>query len=84
MHGTRAVQKLLECFTEQQQVDHAIHALEGNVVTLIKDINGNHVIQRCLQRLRSPEDIQVWNSGWLDKSGWRQGCLEVSLATLIR
>lgn len=28
-----------------------IQALSPNVVTLIKDINGNHVIQKCLNKL---------------------------------
>jgi len=35
-----------------------IAALNPNVVTLIKDLNGNHVIQKCLNRLSS-EDNQV-------------------------
>jgi hypothetical protein len=33
-------------------------ALSMHVVTLIKDLNGNHVIQKCLNRL-IPEDNQV-------------------------
>jgi hypothetical protein len=60
MHGTRAIQKLLDCLTEQRQIELCKNALQGNVATLVKDINGNHVIQRCLQRLQSPDDIQVW------------------------
>ena len=35
-----------------------IAALNPNVVTLVKDLNGNHVIQKCLNRLSS-EDNQV-------------------------
>ena len=34
-----------------------INSLEEGVVSLIRDLNGNHVIQRCLQRL-GPEDSQ--------------------------
>ena len=34
-----------------------IRALESNVVDLIQDLNGNHVIQRCLNRL-VPADNQ--------------------------
>lgn len=34
-----------------------IVALEPNVVALIKDLNGNHVIQKCLHKL-SPEHNQ--------------------------
>jgi hypothetical protein len=35
-----------------------ITALTEGVVELIKDLNGNHVVQRCLQKL-SHEDSQV-------------------------
>jgi hypothetical protein len=34
-----------------------IEALKGHVVTLIKDLNGNHVIQKCLNKL-TPEQNQ--------------------------
>ena len=34
-----------------------INSLQEGVVSLIRDLNGNHVIQRCLQRL-GPEDSQ--------------------------
>ncbi len=34
-----------------------ITSLQEGVVSLIRDLNGNHVIQRCLQRL-GPEDSQ--------------------------
>jgi hypothetical protein len=34
-----------------------VRALGPGVVPLIKDLNGNHVVQRCLQRL-GPEDGQ--------------------------
>ena len=39
------------------QVRLVIDSLRGGVVALIRDLNGNHVIQRCLQRL-GPEDSQ--------------------------
>ncbi len=56
-HGTRAVQKLIETLSSREQRAIAIEALRGGVVSLIKDLNGNHVVQRCLQRL-GPEDSQ--------------------------
>ena len=34
-----------------------VQTLREGVVALIRDLNGNHVIQRCLQRL-GPEDSQ--------------------------
>lgn len=56
-HGTRAVQKLIETLTSREQRALVISALAPGVVSLIKDLNGNHVVQRCLQRL-GPDDSQ--------------------------
>ncbi|KAB5594289.1 hypothetical protein CTheo_2219 [Ceratobasidium theobromae] len=71
MHGTRAVQKMIDFLSTQRQAnpssyDAQIHsiimALSMHVVTLIKDLNGNHVIQKCLNRL-IPEDNQfIYNA----------------------
>ncbi|EMR09745.1 hypothetical protein PNEG_01930 [Pneumocystis murina B123] len=57
MHGTRAVQKMIEYLSTPEQIQIIINALNSNVVTLIKDLNGNHVIQKCLNKL-STNDIQ--------------------------
>ncbi|KAI9323821.1 armadillo-type protein [Dichotomocladium elegans] len=51
MHGTRAVQRLIEFLSTLHQIQTVTNALKPNVVTLIKDLNGNHVIQKCLHRL---------------------------------
>ena len=40
------------------QIQTIIYALQDRVVALIQDLNGNHVIQKCLNRL-SAEDAQV-------------------------
>lgn len=56
-HGTRAVQKLIETLSSDEEIGLTTKALRPGVVTLIKDLNGNHVVQRCLQRL-SAEDNQ--------------------------
>lgn len=37
------------------QTDVIIQALSGQVVDLIQDLNGNHVIQKCLNHLKSAE-----------------------------
>ncbi|CAM8939371.1 unnamed protein product [Rhodiola kirilowii] len=49
LHGTRAVQKLLESLTTEQQISMVISAISPGVVTLIKDGNAYHVIQHCLR-----------------------------------
>jgi len=54
-HGTRAVQKLLDHLTLPEQVEIVRDALRPDVVPLTKDLNGNHVIQKCLNRLESAD-----------------------------
>ncbi|TGZ77790.1 ARM repeat-containing protein [Ascodesmis nigricans] len=56
-HGTRALQKMIESLRTPEQINIVINALKNRVVELIKDLNGNHVIQKCLNRLKS-EDAQ--------------------------
>lgn len=41
-------------------------ALSRHVVVLIKDLNGNHVIQKCLNKL-TPEDNQVRQSSMINR-----------------
>ncbi|KAI9319721.1 armadillo-type protein [Dichotomocladium elegans] len=62
MHGTRAVQRLIEFLSTPQQIHAVTVALDPNVVTLIKDLNGNHVIQKCLHRLSAEHKQFVYNA----------------------
>ncbi|EMD87334.1 hypothetical protein COCC4DRAFT_134433 [Bipolaris maydis ATCC 48331] len=54
-HGTRALQKMIEFISTDDQTQMIIRALSGQVVDLIQDLNGNHVIQKCLNHLKSPD-----------------------------
>ncbi|GMM57809.1 Puf4 protein [Maudiozyma humilis] len=56
-HGTRALQKLIECSSSDVEAKIIIDSLRDAVVDLSKDLNGNHVIQKCLQTLE-PENFQ--------------------------
>lgn len=56
-HGTRALQKMIEFISTAEQIQMIIQALRYDVVPLIQDLNGNHVIQKCLNHL-SPHDAQ--------------------------
>ena len=49
---------MIEFLSTREQIETIVHALESKVVELIQDLNGNHVIQKCLNRLK-PEDAQV-------------------------
>ncbi|KAF8547755.1 ARM repeat-containing protein [Imleria badia] len=71
--GNYLCQKLLEYSTDEQRnvicesvVQDLIHSiivvLSLHVVVLIKDLNGNHVIQKCLNKV-APEDNQfIYNA----------------------
>ncbi|KAL1747290.1 ARM repeat-containing protein [Schizophyllum fasciatum] len=88
MHGTRAVQKMIDFLSTRRQAstdgrynNHQIHsiilALSMHVVVLIKDLNGNHVIQKCLNKL-APEDNQfIYNAvaaNCVEVATHRHGC----------
>jgi hypothetical protein len=57
MHGTRAVQKMIELLNSPEEIKIVRESLKGSVVELIQDLNGNHVIQKALQRME-PNDNQ--------------------------
>jgi len=51
VHGTRVVQKMVEVADTDEQLDMLVAAMVDRVMDLILDMNGNHVIQRCLASL---------------------------------
>ena len=57
-YGTRALQKMIEnlssCMT-QQDINIILNLAKGNVQNLIKDINGNRVIQSIIQNIKNKE-----------------------------
>ncbi|KAF8436332.1 armadillo-type protein [Boletus edulis BED1] len=77
MHGTRAVQKMIDFLSTRQQIHSIIVALSLHVVVLIKDLNGNHVIQKCLNKV-APEDNQfIFNAvtaNCVEVATHRHGC----------
>jgi hypothetical protein len=56
-HGTRALQKMIEFITTKEQIEIVKDAFSNDVVILIQDLNGNHVIQKCLNHLK-PEEAE--------------------------
>jgi len=57
IHGTRAIQKLIELINTPEEYRIIRDSLKGSVVGLIQDLNGNHVIQKCLHKME-PNDNQ--------------------------
>lgn len=76
-HGTRALQKMIEFISTPAQIQTIIAALRYQVVELIQDLNGNHVIQKCLNKL-SPTDAQfifdAVGTHCVDVGTHRHGC----------
>ncbi|TAQ85173.1 hypothetical protein B7494_g6502 [Chlorociboria aeruginascens] len=76
-HGTRALQKMIEFISTPGQIQTIIGALRYRVVELIQDLNGNHVIQKCLNKL-SPTDAQfifdAVGTHCVDVGTHRHGC----------
>mmetsp|Transcript_11391 Transcript_11391/g.19493 ORF Transcript_11391/g.19493 Transcript_11391/m.19493 type:complete len:1155 (-) Transcript_11391:68-3532(-) len=77
MHGTRAVQRMVECLSTQEQVTAVIRALIPSAVFLMKDVNGNHVIQRCLHRMNATNNQFVYDAvaaNCFELATHRHGC----------
>ena len=60
MSRTRVVQKLIETVRTKTEINLVKLALKPGLLSLVRDLNGNHVIQSCLKFL-SPEDNKVLN-----------------------
>jgi hypothetical protein len=80
MHGTRAVQKMVDFLAQPRQpkqIRTLIYALSLNVVALIKDLNGNHVIQKCLNKLVPDDNQFIYNAiaaNLIEVATHRHGC----------
>lgn len=76
-HGTRALQKLIECIDTTEEAQAIVKALTPDVVILSRDLNGNHVVQKCLQNLTSEHNQFVFDateSHCLQVATHRHGC----------
>lgn len=61
-HGTRALQKMIEFISTPEQTQTVVRALENHVVQLVQDLNGNHVIQKCLNRLTAKDSQFIYDA----------------------
>ncbi|GLT70949.1 hypothetical protein SLA2020_429950 [Shorea laevis] len=76
-HGTRVVQKLIETLKTRHEISLVITALEPGFLSLIKDLNGNHVVQRCLQCLGIEDNKFIFVAAakyCVDIATHRHGC----------
>ena len=71
------MQKIIEILTEPEQIAVVIQALAPGVVLLIKDLNGNHVVQRCLQEFSADDAQFIYDaakSACVEIATHRHGC----------
>lgn len=76
-HGTRALQRLIERLTTDNQVRIVTNALNGSVVRLIRDLNGNHVVQKLLLTIDIPGVQFIYDAvceAIVEIGGHRHGC----------
>lgn len=76
-YGTRVVQKLIETLKTRQQISLVKAALKPGFLDLIKDLNGNHVLQRCLQCLSNEDNEFIFDAAakfCVDIATHQHGC----------
>ncbi|XP_010535560.1 PREDICTED: putative pumilio homolog 7, chloroplastic [Tarenaya hassleriana] len=76
-YGTRVVQRLVETIKTRKQISLVKLALRPGFLELIKDLNGNHVIQRCLQCLSTEDNKFIFDAATkfcADIATHRHGC----------
>lgn len=71
LNRTRVVQKMIETVKTKQQIALVKSGLKPGFLALVKDLNGNHVIQSCLQTL-GPNDNEV--TSFVSYSSFRECC----------
>ncbi|XP_062858038.1 pumilio homolog 2 isoform X2 [Trichomycterus rosablanca] len=58
MYGCRVIQKALESISSDHQViSDIVRELDGHVLKCVKDQNGNHVVQKCIECVQ-PQGLQ--------------------------
>lgn len=61
-HGTFSVQKMIETIATREEMELIKEALIPEVVRLVKDVHGNHVIQKVLQRFDHPDKQFIYDA----------------------
>ncbi|KAF8053028.1 hypothetical protein N665_1473s0001 [Sinapis alba] len=76
-YGTRVVQKMIETVKTKKQIEMLKSGLEPCCLALVKNLNGNHVIQTCLTSL-GPNDnkfvVEVATKNCAEIATHRHGC----------
>ncbi|GLU16196.1 hypothetical protein SLE2022_326410 [Rubroshorea leprosula] len=76
-YGTRVIQKLIETLKCRQEISLVKSGLKSGILDLIKDLNGIHVLQRCLQCLSKEDNEFIFDAAakfCVDIATHRHGC----------
>ncbi|WOL01100.1 hypothetical protein Cni_G09813 [Canna indica] len=78
IHGTRAVQKLIDTVKTREQISLVISAIQPGFLILIKDLNGSHVLQRCLETFKAEDNKFIFDAAakhCVDIATHQHGCV---------
>lgn len=85
MYGCRVIQKALESIPPEQQQE-IVRELDGHVLKCVKDQNGNHVVQKCIECV-DPNALQVctnFDYKWFENVYIINFCSLLSRPSLIK
>lgn len=62
LHGTRAIQKVIEkSVGDSELLQKVVGMLKSHVAEMVTDNNGNHVLQLCLTSIKSPHNDFIYS-----------------------
>ena len=77
-HGTRSIQKLIEKSVVISDIlNKVVKMLKTHVTELVKDNNGNHVLQQCLMTIKNPDNEFIYEEvvdNCLEIATHKHGC----------
>ncbi|KAJ3448517.1 pumilio homology domain family member [Anaeramoeba flamelloides] len=62
LYGTRAIQKLIDCITTEEQEQILFKGFSKNLIALINNSNGNHVVQKCFIKFSQKKNEYIFQS----------------------
>jgi hypothetical protein len=76
-HGTRVVQKLIECIRTSNDLEMFNETFKLYVIDLVKDINGNHIIIKYISKIQFPVNQFIYDmicDSYVELATNKHGC----------
>ncbi|KAJ3439418.1 pumilio homology domain family member [Anaeramoeba flamelloides] len=77
LYGTRAIQKLIENITTEKQEKILFNSFSKNLIALINNANGNHVVQKCFIKFSQEKNLYIFKAiveNYMIIAGHKHGC----------